>query len=116
MHFRGCCFGEVCVAFLAGITDPQKDFERSFCIFRRQGDSAGTFSSWSMMIMSLQAEGNTTPIDRWIALFDDLIQEFSEYPSLEVELSDPKVHAFGDPGRGSRAIRTERGGQSRRSN
>ena len=79
LFWRGMC------GFPWRYTDSQKDFERSFSIFRRQGDSAGTFSSWSMMIMSLQAEGNTTPIDRWIALFDDLTQEFSEYPSLEVE-------------------------------
>ena len=79
LFWRGMC------GFPCRYTDSQKDFERSFSIFRRQGDSAGTFSSWSMMIISLQAEGNTAPIDRWIALFDDLMQEFSEYPSLEVE-------------------------------
>ena len=79
LFWRGMC------GFPCRYTDSQKDFERSFSIFRRQGDSAGTFSSWSMMIMSLQAEGNTTPIDRWLALFDDLMKEFSEYPSLEVE-------------------------------
>ena len=80
LFWRGMC------GFPWRHTDYQKDFERSFSIFRRQGDSAGTFSSWSMMIMSLQAEGNTFPIDRWIALFDDLMQEFSVYPSPEVEM------------------------------
>ena len=57
MHFRGCCFGEVCAAFLAGIRIPKRTLSDRSAFFAARVTRPVHFQSWSMMIISLQAEG-----------------------------------------------------------
>jgi LuxR family transcriptional regulator, maltose regulon positive regulatory protein len=66
--------------------DCHRDLERAFTLFRKQGDAAGLFSSWSALIISYQGEGNMAPIDHWMGVFDELAKEVSEFPSEEIEM------------------------------
>ena len=77
--WRGMCF------FAWRHTDCRRDLERAFDAFRQQRDAIGIFSAWSVLITCYQGEGNAAPIDHWIALLDELMQEAPEFPSEEVE-------------------------------
>jgi ATP/maltotriose-dependent transcriptional regulator MalT/DNA-binding SARP family transcriptional activator len=61
-------------------------FERAFALFEQAGEASGSFLSWSGVVDSFIYEwGDFTPIDRWIAAFEELKTCHAEFPSSEVE-------------------------------
>ena len=71
--------------FASQHTECQNDLQRAFAAFRLERDSAGMLSAWSALIVSHQAEGNTVPIDDWIARFDKIFHQAAHFPSEEIE-------------------------------
>ena len=68
-----------------GHADRQRSLEQAFTVFRRQGDVTGMFLSWAGMIFAYMSEGVVVPMDRWIALLDDIMQDAPAFPSKGVE-------------------------------
>jgi LuxR family transcriptional regulator, maltose regulon positive regulatory protein len=62
-----------------------RSLEQAFTAFRRQGDATGMFLAWAGMIFGFLSEGALVPMDRWIALFDDIMQDAPAFPSKGVE-------------------------------
>jgi LuxR family transcriptional regulator, maltose regulon positive regulatory protein len=65
--------------------DRQRSLEHAFATFRRQGDTIGMFLAWAGMIFAYISEGVLVPMDRWIALLDDILQDAPAFPSKGVE-------------------------------
>jgi ATP/maltotriose-dependent transcriptional regulator MalT/DNA-binding SARP family transcriptional activator len=65
--------------------DRQHSLEQAFTAFRRQGDVTGMFLAWAGMIFAYLSEGVLIPMDRWIVLFDDIMQDAPAFPSKGVE-------------------------------
>jgi ATP/maltotriose-dependent transcriptional regulator MalT/DNA-binding SARP family transcriptional activator len=65
--------------------DRQQSLEQAFTAFRRQGDVTGMFLAWAGMIFAYLSEGVLIPMDRWIALFDDIMRDAPPFPSKGVE-------------------------------
>jgi ATP/maltotriose-dependent transcriptional regulator MalT/DNA-binding SARP family transcriptional activator len=65
--------------------DRQHSLEQAFTAFRHQGDVTGMFLAWAGMILAYLSEGVLIPMDRWIALFDDIMQDAPAFPSRGVE-------------------------------
>jgi len=61
------------------------DLEQGLLLFRRQRDTAGIFLAWSSIVISYIFETYSQPLDPWIALLDDLVEEAQGFPSKEVE-------------------------------
>lgn len=60
--------------------------ERSFHLFRTESDAAGLFLSWASIVDSfVYAWGDFSPLDRWIAVMEDILSEQKEFPSAEIE-------------------------------
>ncbi len=73
-------------AWIAGRhADRQRSLEHAFTAFRRQGDTIGMFLAWAGMIFAYMSEGVLIPMDRWIALLDDIMQDAPAFPSRGVE-------------------------------
>jgi LuxR family transcriptional regulator, maltose regulon positive regulatory protein len=68
-----------------GHADRQRSLEQAFTVFRRQGDTMGMFLAWAGMIFAYIGEGVVVPMDRWIALLDDIMQDAPAFPSKGVE-------------------------------
>lgn len=70
--------------------DPRESrsiLERAFAQFKRAGDAAGIFLSWSSVIDTFLYEWNDFfPLDRWIDLLDELLVDYPEFPSPEIEI------------------------------
>jgi LuxR family transcriptional regulator, maltose regulon positive regulatory protein len=69
--------------------DPDKSnthFEEAFSKFRETGDTAGLFMTWSGLVESVifSREG-LKPLDGWFSVLDDLLKEFGEFPSEQIE-------------------------------
>src|SRR5262245_41419711 len=62
-----------------------RDLEQAFTAFRHQGDTTGMFLAWAGMIFGFLSEGALAPMDRWIALVDDIRQDAPAFPSKGVE-------------------------------
>ncbi len=59
-------------------------FEKAFKLFRAKGDKTGTFLSLSGLLDSTSYDlGNFKPLDRTIALLDEVLEEFKPLLSLE---------------------------------
>jgi DNA-binding SARP family transcriptional activator len=65
--------------------ESQRDLEEAFTRFRERRDAAGTFLTWSTILIALQGESNTTRIDEWMRRFDELIEDHPTFPSTHVE-------------------------------
>ena len=65
--------------------DRQQSLEQAFTAFRRQGETTGMFLAWAGMIFAYLSEGVLIPMDRWIALLDDIMQDAPAFPSKGVE-------------------------------
>jgi LuxR family maltose regulon positive regulatory protein len=65
-------------------TECQRALEQAFAAFRRQGDAIGIFLAWSGVIYAYASEGESIPLDRWIAILDE-IKEASPFPSKGIE-------------------------------
>jgi len=60
--------------------------ERSFEHFRQEGDPAGTFLSWSLIMDNLCMFLNDfKALDEWIDRFDEIVKRFPAFPSPEIE-------------------------------
>ena len=67
-------------------TESRNCFDRAFGQFRSQGEQTGMWLSWSYAVRTFFHEfENFSPLDNYIALFNDLFQEETTFPSLEVE-------------------------------
>lgn len=64
-------------------------FERALELFRKQRDATGVFQSWIRVVSSIRFEptADLRPLDRDIALFDELIKEYPQFPSPEIEVA-----------------------------
>jgi two-component SAPR family response regulator len=61
-------------------------FERAFALFKARKDAAGLFLSLSGMFDSIAVIfNNFIEYDRLITIFYELYQEFTDYPSVEIE-------------------------------
>ena len=65
--------------------DCQRALEHAFTAFRRQGDTIGMFLAWSGVVYAYASEGEAAPMDRWIALLDEIRQDAPEFPTKGVE-------------------------------
>jgi len=65
--------------------DCQRALEHAFTAFRRQGDTIGMFLAWSGAVYAYASEGEAAPMDRWIALLDEIRQDAPEFPTKGVE-------------------------------
>jgi ATP/maltotriose-dependent transcriptional regulator MalT/DNA-binding SARP family transcriptional activator len=63
-----------------------KNFEKAFELFKIQKDATGIFLAWSGAVESIiySYEG-LKPLDRWFSIIEDLLSEFKEFPSEEIE-------------------------------
>lgn len=60
--------------------------ERSFEHFRQEGDPAGTFLSWSLIMDNLcMCLNDFKALDEWIDRFDEIVKRFPTFPSPEIE-------------------------------
>lgn len=69
-------------------SDPGESYcflERAFQIFSSKDDALGIFLSWASAVEALVHDSNFTSIDKWIKLFEELIQRFPFFPSEEIE-------------------------------
>ncbi len=61
-------------------------FEKAFQLFRVRRDAVGTFLSLSGLFDTITyGLGSFKPFDRTIELFEEALQEFRSFPSLEIE-------------------------------
>jgi two-component SAPR family response regulator len=61
-------------------------FERVFKLFRARSDAVGTFLSLSGMFEStFYANASFKPLDKALALLDDILREFPDFPSFEIQ-------------------------------
>jgi LuxR family maltose regulon positive regulatory protein len=65
--------------------DRQRSLEQAFTTFRRDGDTVGMFLAWAGVIFGFLSEGLLVPMDRWIALLDDIMEDAPAFPSTGVE-------------------------------
>lgn len=61
--------------------------ERAFDLFRTGGDRTGAFLSWAGIVNTFNYEwGNFSPLDRWIAVLEEVLSEHPQFPSPEIEV------------------------------
>ena len=65
--------------------DRQCSLGQAFTAFRRKEDTTGMFLAWAGVIFGYLSEGVLVPMDRWIALLDDIMRDAPEFPSKGVE-------------------------------
>lgn len=63
----------------------RRDLEQAFHAFRRQGDALGLYLSWSGIVFAYWAAGEFVPLDRWIALLEEIVPETPGFPTKGVE-------------------------------
>jgi ATP/maltotriose-dependent transcriptional regulator MalT/DNA-binding SARP family transcriptional activator len=68
------------------LTEGRICFEKAFSLFTKENNPAGEFLAWSGVVDSYVYEWSYfTPLDRWIALLDELLDRHEEFPSAEIE-------------------------------
>lgn len=66
--------------------DARDCFERAFRLFEVRDDRTGLFSAWAGIVDSFVHEWSQFgPLDRWIAVMDELLARDAGFPSPEVE-------------------------------
>jgi len=63
----------------------QRDLEQAFMAFRQQQDTIGMFVAWSGIVLAYLSEGESLPLDRWIAVLDEMMPNGPEFPSRGAE-------------------------------
>ena len=89
-------------------------FTQAFDRFRPTDDGPGTYAAWAWVIQAIVFESNDFhPLDRWIALFDEVRREHPDFPSndLEVQTATAMLNALF--ARRSRARHDSRTGRER---
>ena len=72
-------------------------FTQAFDRFRSTHDGPGTYAAWAWVIQAIVFESNDFhPLDRWIALFDEVRREHPDFPSndLEVQTATAMLNAL----------------------
>src|SRR5438067_2065572 len=63
------------------------DFAAVLPLFRKAGEAGGAFLAWARAVETFPyQQADFSPLDEWIAIAEELLREFSEFPSAEVEL------------------------------
>ncbi len=62
------------------------DLERALAAFRKQGDVAGTFEAWALIVISYEGASNLLPLDRLIGVYDELVREAGGPPIGDAEM------------------------------
>jgi len=63
-------------------------FEQSYDIFQKDQDASGLYLSWAGVVNCLIHEWSDYKVlDQWIDAFSELQQKFSEFPSIEIEIT-----------------------------
>ena len=64
----------------------QDYLERAFSHFHSLQDPVGTYSAWCEIGIAIQSDesGNYNHLDNWISTLDELMNEFTEFPSPEI--------------------------------
>ncbi|MCW9098517.1 MAG: BTAD domain-containing putative transcriptional regulator [Ignavibacteriaceae bacterium] len=66
--------------------DARKALEKAFNGFRAKKDVAGVYLSWSYIIETfIIHRTDLESIDKWIKIFEDLVNEWPAFPSVEIE-------------------------------
>ncbi len=66
-------------------TAARAHFEQAFRLFEKDNDAAGLFLSWCGIVDTFVYEwGDFSPMDRWIAVFDELLARHPTFPSPEI--------------------------------
>lgn len=66
--------------------ESRKLFEKTFQLFRKQKEDAGTFMAWSGAVDTFMYEWNDfSPLDAWIEWLDEHMRRNPSFPSIEVE-------------------------------
>jgi len=67
--------------------------QKAFELFRQSQDSRGTYMTWAAVVeasrMGSQAEVNQ--LDYWLVVLDELIKDYPEFPSVDIEARVVKV-------------------------
>jgi DNA-binding SARP family transcriptional activator len=63
----------------------QRDLELAFAAFRQQENTIGMFVAWAGIVLAYMSEGEALPLDRWIAVLDEIMSQGSEFPSKGAE-------------------------------
>jgi len=63
----------------------QHALEQAFVGFRDRSDPIGTFLAAAGVIFSLVSEGRVAPMDRWLGLLEEIIDQTPAFPSKGVE-------------------------------
>ncbi|MFZ5594038.1 MAG: BTAD domain-containing putative transcriptional regulator [Pseudomonadota bacterium] len=62
-------------------------YEKSYELFKKQGQPEGEYLSWSGIVDTYRYEwGNFTPLDRHIMELEGLLARYPRFPSLEIEI------------------------------
>jgi len=88
-HFRGTPW----LSYWLGVAilpfepaNARRLFEEALTRFRKEGDAAGAFLSWAAIIPAVWYEKvGYEHYDSFLSTLDDLLQEFVEFPSPEIE-------------------------------
>jgi len=67
------------------LREGRKYFEKAFSLFRKRHDASGVFLAWSGVVESFIQELDVSQMDPWIALLDDLMNEYPAFPSPQIE-------------------------------
>jgi len=68
--------------------DPSKSqhyFEQAFKRFKKKKDAAGTFLAWSGVVDAIFYSWEFKKFEKWIQVFEDIMQAFGTFPSKEIE-------------------------------
>ena len=66
--------------------EARRHFEQAFALFEPLEDAEGLFSTWASLVDTFVYEwGDFSPLDRWIAVLDGLLERHRELPTPEIE-------------------------------
>jgi len=81
LYWMGLCLHP----FFPALSRPY--FERAFEKFKDKEEVAGIFLTWAGVVNSITSDFNDfTPLNKWIAVLEELTRRFESFPSEEAEL------------------------------
>jgi len=63
----------------------RRNLEQAFDSFRRRNDALGMYLAWSGIVFDAFNAADFVPLDRWIALLEEILPVTSGFPSMGVE-------------------------------
>jgi LuxR family transcriptional regulator, maltose regulon positive regulatory protein len=79
LYWKGIC------RMPLALQEARELFEKAFSLFRKRHDASGVFLAWSGVVESFIQELDVSQMDPWIALLDDLMNEYPAFPSPQIE-------------------------------